>query len=279
MTFKLLDLFSGIGGFSLGLERSGGFETMAFCEIDPFCRKVLKKHWPHVPQYDDIKILTAERLRADGIVPDAICGGFPCQDISVAGAGAGLDGERSGLWFEYARLISEIRPRVVIVENVGALLVRGLSVILGNLATLGYDAEWDCLPACTAGFEHERDRIWIVAYPHDHRELQLSRMQPDQWRWFGNDPAALANADEAGLPRWCETGANRSDARDIFARVRSAFRVAPDISREHWNHQPIVGRRIHGISDRVDRIKALGNAVVPQIPEMIGRSIMAAGYA
>jgi hypothetical protein len=151
MTFKLLDLFSGIGGFSLGLERSGGFETMAFCEIDPFCRKVLKKHWPHVPQYDDIKILTAERLRADGIVPDAICGGFPCQDISVAGAGAGLDGERSGLWFEYARLISEIRPRVVIVENVGALLVRGLSVILGNLATLGYDAEWDCTSAIESG--------------------------------------------------------------------------------------------------------------------------------
>src|SRR4051812_11985953 len=112
---NVLDLFSGIGGFSLGLERAG-FKTVAFCEIDPFCRRILEKHWPHVPCYDDVKTLTADRLAADGIAPDVICGGFPCQDLSLAqGASrAGLDGERSGLWSEYARIIREVRPRYVI---------------------------------------------------------------------------------------------------------------------------------------------------------------------
>ena len=163
--FQLLDLFSGIGGFSLGLERSGGFKTVAFCEIEPFCRRVLAKHWPEVPCYDDIRLLTAERLAADGIAVDAICGGFPCQDISHAGRGAGLNGDRSGLWFEYARLIGELRPRYVIVENVAALLVRGLERVLGSLAEIGYDAEWHCIPASAVGAPHIRDRIWIVAQP------------------------------------------------------------------------------------------------------------------
>ena len=124
---KILDLFSGIGGFSLGLERTGGFQTVAFCEIEKYCQKVLNKHWPEVPCYDDICTLTADRLASDGISIDVICGGFPCQDISTAGRGAGIEGERSGLWREYARLIGELRPRFVIVENVAALLARGLT--------------------------------------------------------------------------------------------------------------------------------------------------------
>ena len=148
---RLLDLFSGIGGFSLGLERSGGFKTVAFCEIEPFCRRVLAKYWPDVPCYDDIRTLTAERLAADGVGVDAVCGGFPCQDISVAGKGAGIAGERSGLWREYARIIGELRPRFVIVENVAALLGRGLGDVLGDLAALGYDAEWHCIPASAVG--------------------------------------------------------------------------------------------------------------------------------
>ena len=163
---KLLDLFSGIGGFSLGLERTGGFETVAFCEIDKFCQKVLRKHWPNVRQYTDIKTLTAVQLTADGITVDAICGGFPCQDISLAGGGAGMgEGTRSGLWSEYARLIGELRPRYVIVENVSALLGRGLDRVLGDLAQIGYDAEWHCIPASAVGAPHRRDRIWIVATP------------------------------------------------------------------------------------------------------------------
>src|SRR5574343_1702489 len=114
---RVLDIFAGIGGFSLGLERTGGFETVAFCEIDPFCRRVLAKHWPDVPCYEDVRSLTAERLAADGIAVDVICGGFPCQDISVAGKGAGIEGSRSGLWSEYARIIGEVRPRYAWVEN------------------------------------------------------------------------------------------------------------------------------------------------------------------
>jgi DNA (cytosine-5)-methyltransferase 1 len=174
---NVLDLFSGIGGFSLGLERAG-MRTVAFCEIEPYCRAVLKKHWPHVPQYDDVRTLTAEKLAADGIRPDVICGGFPCQDISVAGKGAGITGERSGLWKEYARLIGEIRPRYVIVENVAALLGRGMGVVLGDLAEIGYDAEWHCISSAYVGCNHFRDRSWIVAYSnHANRGRKF--------RWIG----------------------------------------------------------------------------------------------
>jgi DNA-cytosine methyltransferase len=162
---KVLDLFSGIGGFSLGLERAG-METVAFCEIEKFPQKVLKKHWPEVPIYEDVRTLTAERLARDGVGRiDLICGGFPCQDISTAGKGAGIEGERSGLWSEIARLIGELRPRYAIMENVSALLGRGLDKVLGDLAEIGYDAEWHCIPASELGAHHHRDRVWIIAYP------------------------------------------------------------------------------------------------------------------
>jgi DNA (cytosine-5)-methyltransferase 1 len=120
---RVLDLFSGIGGFSLGLERTGGFETVAFCEIEEFPRKILKKHWPEVPCYHDVKELTSERLSADGIAVDVICGGFPCQDISASGEKAGFQGERSSLYKEVIRLASDIRPKIVFLENVANLLV------------------------------------------------------------------------------------------------------------------------------------------------------------
>jgi DNA (cytosine-5)-methyltransferase 1 len=160
---RLLDLFSGIGGFSLGLERAG-FRTVAFCEIEPYPRAVLAKHWPGVPIYDDIRTLSADTLRRDGIAVDAICGGFPCQDLSFAGKRAGIEGARSGLWSEYARLIGEIRPRVAIMENVPGLLSAGHGRVLGDLAALGYDAVWDCIPASALGAPHRRDRVWIAAY-------------------------------------------------------------------------------------------------------------------
>jgi len=169
---RVLDLFSGIGGFSLGLERTGGFETVAFCEIEPYCRRVLAKHWPEIPIYEDVRRLTAANLAADGLAVDVICGGFPCQDISLAGKGAGLAGERSGLWRDYARLIGELRPQFVVVENVAALLSRGLGDVLGDLAAIGYDAEWHCIPATAAGLPHARDRVWIVAHADSEGELQ-----------------------------------------------------------------------------------------------------------
>lgn len=146
----VLDLFSGIGAFSYGLEMAG-LHTVAFCEIDPKCREHLARRWPGVPVYEDVKLLTADKLRAIGVRPRVICGGFPCQDISQAGLRMGLAGERSGLWAEYARLIGELGPDYFIVENVAAINFRGLGRVLSDIATLGYDAEWHIIPASALG--------------------------------------------------------------------------------------------------------------------------------
>jgi DNA (cytosine-5)-methyltransferase 1 len=166
---NILSLFAGIGGFDVGLERAG-FRSAAFCEIEPYCQKVLAKNWPGVPIYGDVRELTAARLAADGVVPDVIVGGFPCQDISKVGRRAGIDGEKSGLWREFARLIGEVRPGLVIVENSAELTGRGLGDILGDLARLGYDAEWHRIPATYVGARHRRDRTWIVSYPAGERD-------------------------------------------------------------------------------------------------------------
>jgi DNA (cytosine-5)-methyltransferase 1 len=238
---RVLDLFSGIGGFSLGLERAG-MTTVAFCEIEPYCRAVLRKHWPHVPCYDDVRSLTAKRLSADGIAVDVICGGFPCQDISCAGAGAGIEGERSGLWREYARLIGELRPRFAIMENAADLLYRGLGHILADLASLGRDAEWHCIQASDVGAEHERDRCYIVSYPH------------------------LQHGQE-GLGLFPYLKATLSEARD---RYRNSLWLASTLPPP---------RMVDGSAAWVDRRKrteAIGNSVVWPIPEIIGRAIMEA---
>ena len=241
---RLLDLFSGIGGFSLGLERSGGFETVAFCEIDPFCRKVLAKHWPAVPQYDDVCTLTKDRLDADGIGIDAICGGFPCQDISIAGKGAGLAGERSGLFREVARLIGELRPEVVFLENVSELLARGFGDVLGTLAALGYDAEWRCISGAEIGAPQTRDRVWLVAYP-----------------------------DQARMPGLVESLDPRAHGQRWAGRQADLLSVDPFGRHDLWP-QPLI-RGVDGrVPNRMDRIGACGNSVFPQIPELLGRAWM-----
>ena len=170
---RTLSLFAGIGGFDLGLERTGGFRTVAFCEVADFPRAILAKHWPEVPCYDDVRTLDAGRLQADGIEVDIICGGFPCQDVSVAGQREGIGGARSGLWGHFARLIGEIRPRIALVENVPGLLDRGIGTVLGDLAALGYDAEWHVVSAAQLGAPHGRERLWVVAYPEGQRAGQL----------------------------------------------------------------------------------------------------------
>jgi len=159
-------LFSGIGGLELGLELAGLGPTLFQVEREPFCREVLAKHWPASLRLDDVCAVGAHNLPA----VDLLCGGFPCQDLSFAGKGAGLAGARSGLWFEYARIIGELRPRFVVVENVAALLNRGLHAVLGSLASLGYDAWWDCVPAAAVGAPHQRDRLFVVAYAHGQRD-------------------------------------------------------------------------------------------------------------
>lgn len=238
---KVLDLFSGIGGFSLGLEATGGFQTQAFVECDPFCRAVLKKHWPHLTCYPDVRGVT--------IAPesfDVLCGGFPCQDVSTAGKtgpGQSLLGDRSGMWWEYYRLISEGQPTWVIIENVKNLVNQGLSVILRQLADLGYDAEWHIIRAADVGFPHIRERIWIVAHHsghgvQGHSPFPLQRLQRVPWGENGRRASNWLNGWPADSPRICRGG--------------------------------------HGIPRYVDRIRSIGNSVVPQITYELGQAILEA---
>jgi len=269
---RVLDLFSGIGGFSLGLERTGCFKTVAFCEIESFPRKVLRKHWQNVPIYEDVRTLTADRLSADGISVDVICGGFPCQDISTAGKGAGIEGERSGLWTEFSRLIGEICPQYVIVENVAALLSRGLDKVLGDLAAIGFDAEWHGISASAVGAPHRRDRIWIVAH--------AARVFSDGSGIYGRGDKESASS--ISQPRNCsadaaDTNGTRLERWDLSERIRAELSTVSCAGG--WSVEPDVDRVAHGISSRVDRLKGLGNAVVPQIPELIGRAIIKAHEA
>lgn len=281
---RVLDLFSGIGGFSLGLERAG-MQTVAFCEIEQFPRRVLRKHWPKVPIYEDVRTLTAARLAADGIGVDVICGGFPCQDISVAGKGAGIEGERSGLWKEYARLIGELRPQYVIVENVAALLGRGVSRVLGDLAEIGYDAEWHCIPASHVGAPHRRDRLWIVAYTR-HKGICERGQRADAFqnvrhiRGIQPDGLPSGRQQEAEVLAYTSSLGQQGSrepiqwgrkATDGEWQAGNAFSVR---FGGQWAAEPNVGRVANGVPNGSHRLKSLGNAVVPQIPELIGRAII-----
>jgi len=297
---RVLDTFAGIGGFSLGLERTGGFETAAFCEIEPFCQRVLNKHWPDVPIYDDIRELNRERLESDGIGRiDVITGGFPCQDLSVAGKQAGIEGERSGLWSELCRVIGDIRPRYAIMENVTALIGgdsgRWLGRVLGDLAEIGYDAEWHCIPASELGAHHHRDRVWIIAYPNeqrcnDRRYYREERQFQDDKEWGDKKAQPKRNERELGAGEICEVLANAERGRQsrqgqleqsLFAKAYREGKTANALAGgqpEIWKAESELGRVADGIPDRAHRLKALGNAVVPQIPELIGRAILEAEW-
>lgn len=236
-----LDLFSGIGGFSLGLERTGGFKTVAFCEIDPFCQKVLKKHWPHVPIYDDVR-----SLEYDGPV-DIITGGFPCQDLSQCGHQVGFDGIRSSLYTEMLRIVGDCRPKYGIFENVTNLLSgeggRWFAKFLYDLAQIGYDAEWHCISASAVGAAHHRDRVWIIAYPNSTGMQSPIFQKP-----------ILFNPEE---PR----GRKHTRAIDACIPADDYARMRPDFN---------------DVPKQMDELKAYGNAVVPQIPEIIGLTILEA---
>jgi DNA (cytosine-5)-methyltransferase 1 len=335
---NVLDLFSGIGGFSFGLERTGGFQTIAFCDSDPFARRILDKHWPGVPVFDDVRRLgLADLLGRDIPIPDVVCGGFPCQDISFAGKGAGLEGGRSGLWFEMLRIIAETRPRWAILENVAALRSRGLDTVLGGIASIGYDAEWHCIPASAIGAPHQRDRVWVVAYPPGERRGEGGQARERTPERAGGGGAAQAYTHPEGGGRRVDGyergadgetsadvrsyvpdphgGTSRGDGRGFLKEERSpqsepdavrsrhvcrkGGRVSPDAgdrgatesrlgrivdglphgvhSAWHPGWESGVPRTVAGPAAHVDRrsrLIRLGNSVVPQIPELIGRAIL-----
>ena len=345
---RVLDLFSGIGGFSLGLERAG-METVAFCEYDDKARQVLKKHWPDVPQYNDVRTLTKEQLDNDGIKDiGLICGGYPCQPFSTAGKRQGEADDRA-LWKEYFRLIKEIRPTWVIAENVAGHISMGLDNVLADLESEDYAVQTFVIPACAVDAKHRRDRVWIVGHAEHNgpsprrnkRELQgkPNRSTEAQQQSTGADRASTdSNSDgcyvddegQSGSKRQTlgptkslgehrssgDRGSNQNSGRAQGARVDEqsrkedvahtssdrlqgsekgsgdeSYRKKPNdecVSRcggvhrrlsvesrgPDWFPEPSVGRVAHGVPGRVDRLKQLGNAVVPQIPEMIGRAIL-----
>lgn len=239
---NVLDLFSGIGGFSLGLERTGGFRTVAFCEIEEFPRRVLRKHWPNVPIFEDIRELKGEDITEQ---VDVITGGFPCQDISIAGRRAGIAGERSGLFWELVRALRVVRPRLAVLENVAALLDRDMGEVCGALAEVGYDTEWDCIPAASVGAPHIRDRVWIVC--SDTNRSRLERPFTSRLPVGRVKRAALAELGNTKL----------------------------SVGAWWQEHGPYL-RVGNGLSREVDELKALGNAVVPQVVERIGEAILKA---
>lgn len=274
----MLDTFAGIGGFSYAATKLvGGYRTTQFIEIDPFCQKILKKHFPFTPIHDDIRTFTA--------IPgqyDVICGGFPCQSISVAGNRAGItEKSRSGIFYELMRVIRMVRPRFVVLENVAAILNNGLDIVLGELSEAGYDAEWSVISASSLGACHRRSRWWCVAYTNDYGSPASSISGLDDQT--NNDSSERSNqvsqssrSIESSNSRVVQSFTKPSDSnskrlqrenfsemeREIWAKGTSR-RLNPDW--RSYVSKPILRRGDDGLSYRVDRTKALGNSVVPQV--------------
>ncbi len=241
---RILDLFSGIGGFSLGLERTGGFATVAFCEIDEMCHPILKKNWPGVEIHSDVRT-----LKYDGTV-DVITGGFPCQDLSVSGRQKGIQGERSGLYEVMLSIVGRCKPQWVIFENVSRLLTGGnglwFSRFLNDLARYGYDAQWHNIPASAIGAIHHRDRIWIIAYPNE-------KLRDDGGKIYNSIAGQIAE---------CRTP---ETALALLAKIHKV-----QFEADEPDH-----RVLDGLSGESHAHGALGNFVHTKIPEIIGNAILA----
>lgn len=235
-------LFAGIGGFDLGFERAG-MKCFWQVEIDDYANKVLEKHWPDVRRWRDVRTFPPEPR--DEWRVDVICGGFPCQDVSIAGLKAGLAGARSGLWSEFIRVVCTLHPGFVVIENVDRLIRDGLETVLRDLAESGYDAEWSLISACSMGAPHARKRLFVVAYPAVERRASTGIFE-------------MANA--------CETMAQAS-----WWKSSGAIRTSTT-----WATEPELDGVADGIPSRLDRVACLGNAVVPQVAEWIGRRIVEA---
>lgn len=265
-----IDLFHGIGGFALGAYWAGMKFDNHFCsDIEKYCQKLYKMRFPESKQLGDItKIDTKELLKYgnDWI----ITGGFPCQDISIAGKGVGINGKRSGLWFEYWRIIRDLRPRVAIMENVPALTFRGLDRVLGSLSEIGYNGEWQTISAAEMGAWHQRKRIWIVAYSNSNSESRQSvyarKRQRELVSNIGNARSTVGEISDpvrTGLQksRKKQNGEDRKQSRGMSS------------ASDWWSTESAVGRVAHGVPRRVDRLKGLGNSIVPQIAELLFNTI------
>ena len=295
---RIGSLFSGIGGLELGLEQAGVGHTVFQVECEPYAVGILGKRWPSVPCYHDVREVGAGNLPPC----DVLVGGFPCQDLSrAAGAEAkGLDGKRSGLFFEFARLIGELRPRLVVMENVPTLLNRGFGRVLGTLAALGYDARWEVVSASQCGAWHERERLFIIAAPTgrlgapipDANSLGLlggqTRLEevPGMGERPGVDPwssgpdvpdpdgmGLLGNQGRAGRHR-----ANQERQPSEASQGRPD--VEPGTGRPvHWGAEPPLGRVANGVPAGVDRLRCIGNAVSPEVARTIGLAVVCRGWA
>jgi DNA (cytosine-5)-methyltransferase 1 len=265
---KVLDLFSGIGGFSLGLERAGPFRTVAFCERDAFCQAVLRKHWPDVPIHDDVRALNF----GGGV--DVITGGYPCQPFSVAGKQKGAADDRH-LWPSMFEIIKHKRPRWVVAENVAGHIAMGLDEVLFDLESEGYTARPLVIPACAVDAPHRRDRVWIVA----HSDTRQRNKPHPKIRAGRNAPAnGCKNVADARSTRSAARLSGQDEGQKGIAEKFDDGSHRPHgwSASDNWATEPDVGRVAHGVPRRVDRLKALGNAVVPQVVEQIGKAILAA---
>ena len=272
MTLRLIDTFSGIGGFSYAAEKLvGGFKTVAFVECEPFCQKVLKKHWPHVEQFHDIRTYNPEPYSAD-----VICGGFPCQSISNAGKREGItETSESGLWYELYRVICLLRPRYVVLENVSAILSKGLGIVLGNLAEAGYCCEYACIPATfIKGACHQRDRWWLVAYStsvSDGSQIEIQArgntfIRSSTTNTEGSEGNGNETIEKYGKARTQEIFRDRNGGKNTYTWRNTPHELKGDW--REWSIKPVICRNSNGVPsgvDRTKRLKALGNSIVPQV--------------
>jgi len=288
---QVLDLFSGIGGFSLGLKRAG-METIGFCEIDPFCRKVLAKHWPDVTIHTDIRSLDGKDYKGRA---EIICGGFPCQPFSQAGKRRGTEDDRH-LWPEMLRVISEVRPTWVIGENVIGIVKMELDSILSDLEGEGYQTRAFIIPACGIDAPHKRDRVWIIAHANSEGESDgpvNEGPRPRQLELMADPNSGFSSvtqqAVQAGRATIISSSNDVADSEsERVQRLWTSGEQKPHTyggqklslcgserpRPAYWEAEPGMGRVVDGIPNRVDRIKGLGNAVVPMVVEVIGNAIM-----
>jgi len=264
-------LFSGIGGFELGLERAiPNAKTIWQVEQNEFCRKILEQHWADAKIYDDVRNITKDNVER----VDILCGGFPCQDLSIAGKGKGINAEKSGLWWEMHRIINELQPSIAIMENVPAITIRGLGAVLGSLSEIGYDAEWCTIRASDFGAPHRRERWFCISYPSATSDIRWTATNSNGIGcWSSSNPQ---REHQHRVHKQWDTEKGQQQRGQWQSRSGTDCDAKQSIWREFPTQSPVC-RRDDGLPNRVDRVKALGNAIVPQCSEWIGHQIVQSG--